>query len=201
MNNEMRDKLARGFPREKVKQKRGQGGRTMDYISHALITERLNEVDPGWSWRPIATYTYADSTGRLHCEGVEVELTIGGVSRVEAGGPTRQDGFTNEIKNAYSDAIKRAAMRFGVALSMWDSLVDAEFDEDVLPTPPALPIDMVLATLRDMDEAGDPYADIVQYAREQGGRFDPATKERLNEKVQAIAAKRKNAKQPAGVNG
>jgi hypothetical protein len=126
--------LARPFPPEKVKQKRGQGGRTMDFISHGLVTERLNDADPSWASRVLAEHTYTDpQTGRLHCEGVTIELTVLGVSRVEAGGPQRQDGFANEIKNAYSDALKRAAMRFGVALGMWESLIDAEYDEDAHP--------------------------------------------------------------------
>jgi hypothetical protein len=128
------EKLAKPFPPEKVKQKRGQGNRVMSYISHGLVTERLNEVDPDWSSDVLTEHIYRDAqTGRLHCEGVTLRLTINGVSRVESGGPQRQDGFANEIKNAYSDALKRAAMRFGVALSMWESLVDAEYDEDAHP--------------------------------------------------------------------
>jgi len=126
-------KLAEPFPSEKIKQKRGQGGRTMSYISHGLVTERLNDVDPGWSSEVLTEHIYKDQSGRLHCEGVTISLTVNGVTRVEAGGPQRQDGFANEIKNAYSDALKRAAMRFGVALEMWESLVDAEYDEDVHP--------------------------------------------------------------------
>lgn len=46
-----------------------------------------------------------------------------------------------------------------------------------------------------------PTAAIVQYAREQGGCFDEATKERINERVRAIQANRKAVKEPAGVNG
>lgn len=126
-------KLAEPFPSEKIKQKRGQGGRTMSYISHGLVTERLNDVDPGWSSEVLTEHIYKDQSGRLHCEGVTISLTVNGVTRVEAGGPQRQDGFANEIKNAYSDALKRAAMRFGVALEMWESLVDAEYDEDAHP--------------------------------------------------------------------
>lgn len=149
MNEEQRNALAKPFDPRLIRQKPGQGGRKMSYISHAIITERLSEVDPNWTFRPIATYTYADpNTGRLHCEGVEVELTVCGVSRVEAGGPTRQDGFPNEIKNAYSDAIKRAAMRFGVGLSMWDSLVDAEFDDDYDDAPPQRPLQATSAPVR-----------------------------------------------------
>jgi hypothetical protein len=131
MNSAERHKaLSKPFPREKIQEKRGQGGRMMSYISHGLITERLNEVDPEWSWDRVEEHIYYDN-GIPHCAGVTVRLTVGGIARVEAGGPQRQDGFANEIKNAYSDALKRAAMRFGVALDMWESLVDAEYDEDV----------------------------------------------------------------------
>lgn len=123
-------KLTEPFPPNKVKQKIGQGRRPMNYISHGLVTERLNDADPNWSSEIITEHTYKDGQGRIHCEGVTLALTVNGVTRVEAGGPQRQDGFTNEIKNAYSDALKRAAMRFGVALEMWESLLDAEGDED-----------------------------------------------------------------------
>lgn len=138
--SEARDILSKPFPPEKVKQKRGQGNRTMSYISHGLVTERLNEADPGWSSEVLTEHIYKDANGLPHCAGVTIKLTVNGVTRVEAGGPQRQDGFTNEIKNAYSDALKRAAMRFGVALEMWESLLDAEGDEDydeghAAPTP------------------------------------------------------------------
>jgi hypothetical protein len=126
-------KLSEPFPKDKIKQKRSQGGRVMSYISHGLVTERLNEVDPNWSSHVLTEHIYTDQHGRLHCEGVTIALTVNHITRVEAGGPQRQDGFANEIKNAYSDALKRAAMRFGVALGMWESLVDAEYDEDVHP--------------------------------------------------------------------
>lgn len=139
----MRKALEKPFPADKVKTKTGQGGRKMSYISHGLITERLNDTDPSWLSRHVATHAYTGPDGMLHCAGVEIEVTIGGVSRVEAGGPQRQDGFANEIKNAYSDALKRAAMRFGVALGMWETLVDAEGDEDYhpegVPEQPAAP--------------------------------------------------------------
>jgi hypothetical protein len=194
MDSKMRDALAKPFPPEKVKKKRGQGNRMMDYISHGLITERLNDVDPEWSWRPIQTYTYADASGRIHCEGVEVELTIGGVSRVEAGGPQRQDGFANEIKNAYSDALKRAAMRFGVALHMWESLVDAESDEDYADADPLGP---VLDHLAGMDSRNEPYADIKQYATERWAQWSPEQQARVAAAMKAIQGRR----QPVSIAG
>lgn len=127
----MRKALAKPFPREKIQQKRGQGGRMMSYISHGLITERLNEADPDWVSEVIEVFTYTDAQGVLHCAGVTLSLTVGGITRQEAGGPQRPTIFADEIKNALSDALKRAAMRFGVALEMWEELIDAEYDEDV----------------------------------------------------------------------
>jgi hypothetical protein len=132
------ERLARAFPAEVVQQKPGRGGsKPLTYISHALVTERLNEVDPGWSWRVLTEHIWFDQGGQPHCAGVTVEMTVNGVTRVEAGGPQRQEAFTNEIKNAYSDALKRAAMRFGVALYIWDALVDAQDDEDAQGAPAA----------------------------------------------------------------
>lgn len=134
-----RKALEEPFPRDKVQMKSG-GGRRPDlpYISHGLVTERLTAVDPDWTSRQIATHTYenryTDQQGNprveLHCAGVEIELCLKGVCRHEAGGPQRIEQFALEIKNAYSDALKRAAMRFGVALHMWEDLLDAVGDDD-----------------------------------------------------------------------
>lgn len=135
MDDAIRKKLEKAFPPEKIKTKPGQGGRKMSYISHGLVNERLNDADPGWSSKTVAVHTYTAPDGVLHCAGVTIELTVGGVTRAESGGPQRQDGFANEIKNAFSDALKRAAMRFGVALGMWETLVDAEGDEDYSDAP------------------------------------------------------------------
>lgn len=128
------EKLSSKFPENLVGHKTGfKGGPTLSYISHAIVTEHLNKLAPNWKTRLLEVYTYNDAQGMIHCAGVSIEMEIDGVTRVESGGPQRQDGFANEIKNAMSDAIKRCAMRFGVALYIWDKLVDAEFDEDVHP--------------------------------------------------------------------
>lgn len=127
--------LQRPFPSEVVRIK----GR-FQFISHGLITERLTEADPFWESVITNVHTYTGASGELHCAGVVIHLTInfpehGAVTRTESGGPQRQESFALEIKNAQSDALKRAAMRFGVALQMWESLVDAIGDEDYAPEP------------------------------------------------------------------
>lgn len=133
IDQKMQKILSTPFPATKVKKKPGPGGRSLDYISHGLITERLNGADPDWSWDVVTEHIYYDEQKRPHCAGVTIRLTVGGVTRIEAGGPQRQETLANELKNAYSDALKRGAMRFGVALSVWENLIDAVGDEDVYP--------------------------------------------------------------------
>jgi hypothetical protein len=84
----------------------------LDYVGHATTTDRLLKVDPAWSWKPMATepdtgFPKFDSSG-----GLWILLTIHGVTR-----PGYGDG--NSPKVVIGDAIRNAAMRFGVALDLW----------------------------------------------------------------------------------
>jgi hypothetical protein len=137
---EMLAALAAPFPPEQIRQK----GR-FSYIGHALVTERLNAVcGAGWAIQTANVHTSTDPQGALHCAGLTMHLTImfpeqGAITRTESGGPQRMESFTNEVKNAQSDAFKRCAMRFGVCLYLWDTMVDAEGDEDYRPSPTQKP--------------------------------------------------------------
>lgn len=206
MNAEQYHELVKEWPKGKIKSKPGQGGRKMDFISHGLVTERLNQVDPGWSMETRATYTYAGKDGRLHVEGVEIALTVCGVTRVEAGGPQRQDGFANEIKNAYSDALKRAAMRFGVALTIWESSVEAQYDEDAHPDyeapvqqQPPQPLtdsqEQVIAQAWEMAEAGDQYPAIIALLKTLQVAATPEQWNAIRRASAAIKAKHYNQKE------
>jgi hypothetical protein len=84
----------------------------LDYVGHAATTSRLLEVDPEWTWRPMATevdsgFPKFDANG-----GLWILLTIHGVTR-----PGYGDGATPKV--VIGDAIRNAAMRFGVALDLW----------------------------------------------------------------------------------
>ena len=83
----------------------------LDYVGHAAATDRLLQVDPEWSWEPVAT---DPQTGApvLANGGLWIRLTICGVTRLGWG-----DGST--VKEMIGDAIRNAAMRFGVALDLW----------------------------------------------------------------------------------
>ena len=88
-----------------------KGGQLLDFVGHAAVTERLLAVDPEWTWEPLAF----DEVGLPRYDakgGLWIRLTIGGVTRLGYGdGP--------DPKQRIGDAIRNAAMRFGVALDLW----------------------------------------------------------------------------------
>ena len=83
----------------------------LDYVGHAAATDRLLKVDPEWTWEPV-TGPELDALRLADSRGLWIRLTIAGVSRLGFGdGP---DG-----KQMIGDALRNAAMRFGVALDLW----------------------------------------------------------------------------------
>ena len=83
----------------------------LSYVGHAAITDRLLSVDPEWSWEPLAV----DQMGlpALDREGnLWIRLTVHGHSRLGVG-----DGPSMKVR--IGDALRNAAMRFGVALDLW----------------------------------------------------------------------------------
>lgn len=85
----------------------------LDYVGHANTTNRLLEVDPFWEWEPMA-YTEA-GTPLFSDGGLWIKLTVCGVTRLGFG-----DG--GSVKEVIGDAIRNAAMRFGVALDLWSKI-------------------------------------------------------------------------------
>lgn len=96
----------------------------LDYIGHARVTKRLNEVDPAWEWtwgaddpetgRPSKHLSLTtDQDGSV---SLWMAMTVLGVTKREVGyAPPKAEQF----KDAVSDAISRCAMRFGVGLDLW----------------------------------------------------------------------------------
>lgn len=83
----------------------------LDYVGHAAVTDRLLTVDPTWTWEPLALDAHGlpamDAAGNLW-----IRLTVAGVTRIGVG-----DG--KSMKERIGDALRNAAMRFGVALDLW----------------------------------------------------------------------------------
>lgn len=110
MTPEVAKKLREKFPPSAVG-KLPKGGVMLDYVGHAAVTDRLLAIDPTWSWEPMGVDEHGlpatDKAGNLW-----IKLTVCGVTRIGVG-----DGPSAKI--AVGDAIRNAAMRFGVALDLW----------------------------------------------------------------------------------
>ena len=107
--------LRKPFPPESIG-KLPKGGTMLDYVGHAAVTDRLLTVDPEWTWDFAETDPATGKPSLRHSIDPDgnlwIRLTICGVSRIGVG-----DG--KNAKERIGDAIRNAAMRFGVALDLW----------------------------------------------------------------------------------
>ena len=132
MKPEQQKALREPFPKSAIG-RLPKGGAMLDYVGHAAVTSRLLEVDPEWSWEPLAL----DPTGLPLYDvkgGLWIRLTIGGVTRLGYGdGP--------DPKQRIGDAIRNAAMRFGVALDLWakEDITETTTHTDETPLPARQP--------------------------------------------------------------
>lgn len=89
----------------------------LDYIGHAGVTDRLLQADPEWTWEPMA-FDQAGLPARDSNGGLWIRLTVAGVTRIGYGDAQGKEG-PDAVKEAIGDALRNAAMRFGVALDLW----------------------------------------------------------------------------------
>ena len=88
----------------------------LDYIGHAGITDRLNQVDPFWFWKPMALNQ--SGTPLIENGGMWGYLTVLGVTRIGYGDAPGKNGG-NAMKEIIGDFLRNAAMRFGVGTYLW----------------------------------------------------------------------------------
>lgn len=90
------------------------------YIDSRLVVDRLDEAVGAENW----TDSY-----RLLCEGlqapsvgipVECALTVNGITKVDVGQIAPGEKDDKMWKSAYSDAFKRAAVKFGIGAYLYD---------------------------------------------------------------------------------
>ena len=113
MNAAQAKALRAPFPANQIG-KLPKAGTKLDYVGHAAVTARLLEVDPDFEFGPVMNANHVPIVRPGGRSGAEVlyALTVLGVTRHEWGdGPN--------MKECSSDAIRRCAMRFGVALDLW----------------------------------------------------------------------------------
>lgn len=116
-------KLRAPFPKEHVGQLT-KGGTKIDFVGHAAVTSRLLEIDPEWNWEPVATDEHGLPLFSNDGTGLWIKLTLCGVTRLGYGS-IEGKAFEPE-KELIGDAIRNAAMRFGVALDLWIKGQEAE---------------------------------------------------------------------------
>jgi hypothetical protein len=156
--------LRKPFPPETIG-KLPKSNVLLDYVGHAAVTDRLLTVDPEWTWEPFALDAAGlpapDAQGNLW-----IRLTICGVTRIGVG-----DG--KSAKERIGDAIRNAAMRFGVALDLWAKEDLVEFAQaaqaNAKPVTPSGPGAALLVELEALPEAT---AGLVQQNWPQG--YGPA---------------------------
>lgn len=89
----------------------------LDYVGHAAITSRLLDVDPVWTWEPVAF----DGSGLPLIDkdgGIWIRLTVLGMTRLGYGDAEGKTG-PSAMKERIGDALRNAGMRFGMALDLW----------------------------------------------------------------------------------
>lgn len=180
----------------------------LDYMGHAEVTDALTSSDPCWSWAPMAlddkglpaVIAIRDDAQNVKSLTMWITLTVHGHSRPGVG--TCDWKGADTYKELIGDAIRNAAMRFGVGLSLWSKAegvdraveagmhVDADShpDEDTAPPRKAAPAKKAAAKKAapprsaptppqaappDPEPASDP-----EPAQDQTVAADPATDDR-----------------------
>lgn len=115
-----RDKLREPFDPKLISQLPRTNKRpALDYVGHAAVTDRLNSAAPGWTMGEPVFTTVMGTDGLPHVMAVICPMTIGDTTRWEVGAVDSPSSYGQEAKEAMSDWVRRAAMRFGVALDLW----------------------------------------------------------------------------------
>jgi hypothetical protein len=101
----------------------------LSYVGHAATTKLLLDADLMWDWAPLAFEESGlpkfDPTG-----GLWIKLTVCGKTRLGYGNADKKnnaDAGARE-KEVIGDALRNAAMRFGLALDLW-SKADLHADD------------------------------------------------------------------------
>ena len=109
-------KMREPFPQNQISYL-PKGGVKLAYVGHAALTDRLLDVDPSWTWEPLAL----DDRGLPALDevgGLWIKLTVCGVTRLGYG-DAGQKKSGDAMKERIGDALRNAAMRFGAALELW----------------------------------------------------------------------------------
>jgi hypothetical protein len=154
MNLEQAQALRAPFANDLI-ETRTIAGRSISYLNHAIVTDRLIQVDPNWSWEPMGINL--DGTPVIDgVGGLWIRLTLCESTRIGYGASDAHQKGADAIKSAISDAIKNAAMRFGVALDLWG------VEPSALAEVPPKPIERLTIVPGIMTPDNEPWNDPIE---------------------------------------
>ena len=124
-----KEELLKPFPKELVRP--APAGKFGDYVPHSHYVERLRDSGVQYSWHCEPVYWRVDGTKRI--VGDKGTITIEGMGTYEGFGDVDTFKLNNDkfndgtnLKDAESDAFKRACMRFGLGVELWSGSTQTE---------------------------------------------------------------------------
>lgn len=117
---QIQSELAEPFDNTEVKFKpavvSGNRALALAYIDARCVMDRLDEVVGIGNWQ--TSYVHVDADGNVECR---LSLYIGDewITKADVGGPSEQPDEGDRTKAAYSDALKRAAVQFGIGRHLY----------------------------------------------------------------------------------
>lgn len=162
--------------------------RTVDYVEWPTVADILDETAPSWA------HAVKDIRAIGDFMIVTVAITIDGVTREGIGtGSSRSE---TGIKKAEHDALKRAAVKFGIARDLYKREFDAIERSDDSPDSrmavPAFPSDPVAKTIAEMITTKQ-LGMIRAVAREAGVDADKECSELMNCQVSELSRRSASA--------
>ena len=146
------------FPQELVR--KAPAGKFGDYVPHAHYVERLRDSGVKYTWQCEAVYgTYngekriVGAKGTITIEGMGSYDGFGDIDTFKLGNAKFNDG-TN-LKDAESDAFKRACMRFGLGVELWSGSVQSE-EEATAATEPEDRVEVTKVDMRKKEHKPTP---------------------------------------------
>lgn len=121
--------LTRPFPKEAIRQRKGANGMVLSYVeAHSIIRRLIESTGNDFGFRVL------DINMQDGLVMATVELEIGGSKRQHVGTQRMNGGNDDDcVKAAISDAIKKCATLFGVALELYG--MDYESGPATAPRP------------------------------------------------------------------
>ena len=117
------------FPQELVR--KAPAGKFGDYVPHAHYVERLRDSGVQYTWQ--CEPVYGTHNGDKRIVGAKGTITIEGMGSYDGFGDVDTFKLSNakfndgsNLKDAESDAFKRACMRFGLGVELWSGSTQSE---------------------------------------------------------------------------